>query len=157
MKSSRGGGAALKEHWLHNERQQPPAFHIRAGSYNIFPAFFITLAPEKPECESDVAVPLQMSIITVFKYAVALMQSHLYRLFPLWPLMKCTNSLQQRPLTKKGTQCLNCAFTSTHGLWLNHRGKMLIKLHHTHLPWFWFTGSLANFTGRFNHCEKSVL
>lgn len=73
-------------------------------------------------------------------------------------LANCTYSLILTAACahKEGTQRFSSAFTSAHGLWLNHRGKMLIKLHLTHLPWFWFTGLLANFTGRHNHCEKSL-
>lgn len=44
MKSFGGGGADLLEHWLHNERQEPPAFHI--SSYTTSS---ITSAVEKPE------------------------------------------------------------------------------------------------------------
>lgn len=70
-------------------------------------------------------------------------------------LLNCIYHLQQRPLTKKA-QCFSCAVRRTHGLWPNHKGKKLIKLQHTHLPRFWFTGLLANFTGHHNHCEKCV-
>lgn len=70
-------------------------------------------------------------------------------------LLNCIYRLQQRPRTKKA-QCFSCAVRRTHGLWPNHMGKKLIKLQHTHLPRFWFTGPLANFTGHHNHCEKCV-
>lgn len=102
MKSSEGGWAALAEHWLHNDRQQPPAFHIRAGIYNISPGIFHNISTRETWMWT-VTVLQQMSIsfyniliycdIYVEPYAEvrSLTVPWSSRLLPLWPLVNCTN------------------------------------------------------------------